>query len=436
MKTGWLMICLLAVRLAMAGPFSLKEAQAQLFKNNLDILAAEAELQKAGDEVAEARSAWWPSLDASASYNYLTEKSKLHLQLDPNQMFFGSPAVTIDRAIGANDKADFGLDLSYPFFTGFSRYYAVTNKKEAVAAKQALLDATKNRASLGLGLLYLQWELSFKQADLRKALVEQLDTYAKQVAAMREAGTALRSKLLDAQARLQVAKVDLITVNDQCDSLRRELLSFILSRDLSIVPDTAGFAIDALPLPKSIEFARPELIALDHAARQIEELRKALRYRHFPALSGLAGLRYGRPGLNMGIDRYMGYGLFGLQLKWNLFDGFKMQAQSAQLARQLDFISIERTRQTETIERTFEQSKRQANNAAERLAACEASCSAARVLAADLKNSLAAGTVTAADYLNALVNQAQAGLSVEQAKTAKKMAILKMLFAAGKTIKY
>jgi outer membrane protein TolC len=415
-----------------AEKFSLAEAQAQLFKNNLDILTAEVELRKANDDLAEAYSAYFPSLDANASYSYLTEKSRIHINMDTLM-----PGFSIDRPIGANDRAEFGLDLSYPFFTGFSRYYGVTSGKEAVAAKRALFDAAKNRASLGLGLLYFQWELSYKQAGLRKALVEQLDSYAKQIAAQRDAGTALRSKLLDARARLQLARVDLEAAYDQTDSLRRELMSFILSKDRSMVPDTTGTAaLDTQPMPKSPKTDGPEIVALDHASLQIEELRKVLRYRHFPSLFGTAGLRYGRPGLNMGKNSYMGYGLFGVQLKWNLFDGFRTHAQSALLQRQLDLIDIARTRQNETIERTFEDAKRLVNSTAGRLAACEASAEAARVLTDDLRNAVAAGTATAVEYLNAIVNQAQAELLVAQAKTAKKMALLKMWFAAGKTIKY
>ena len=442
MRNAVLIVCLvsscwaqtpseLSLRDAQAQPgLTLKDAQVELFKNNLDIMAAEVDLQKANDEMDVARSAWWPSLDASASYNYLTEKSSIHIENLP------FPGNTIDRTIGANNKADFGLDCTYPFFTGFSRYFAVRNRKAAVAEKQARLDAIKNRASLGLGLLYLQWELSYKQTDLRKSFCEQLDAWAKQIAAQREAGIVLQSKLLDAQARLQLAKVDLIAAKDQSDSLRREVLSFILSKENEAVPDTAPFTIETLPLPKSVDYTRPELVALDHAAAQIDELRKALRFRHFPTLAGLAGVRYGRPGLNMGMDKYMGYGLFGLQLKWNLFDGFRMQAENHQLQRQIDFIDIERTRQIETLQRTFDIARLQAGSAINRLAATVEAAHAARALAEDLKNSLAAGTVTSAEYLNALVNVAQAELLVEQAKTAKKIALLKMQYASGKTIKY
>jgi len=432
MRLGCLFLIALAALPLQAELLRLSEAQAQLFKNNLDILTAEAELRKTHDELDAANSAWWPSLDASASYSYLTEKNRIHLDMSSVL-----PGLVIDRTLGANDKADFGLDLSYPLFTGFSRYYAVAGRKEAAAGKQALLDAVKNRASLALGLLYFQWELSYKQTVLRTTLVEQLETYTKQVAAQREAGSALQSKLLDARARLQLARVDLAAAADQTDSLRREFMSLILAKDPSLMPDTAGtVSLDTQPVPKAVKTERPEIVALDHAAAQIERMRAALRYRHFPSLYGLAGLRYGRPGLNMGADEYMGYGLFGVQLKWNLFDGFRMQADDALLQRQIDFINIERTRVIETIVRTFELAKRQVTSAAERLSASKAAREAARALTADLKNALAAGTVTATEYLDALVKQAQAELLVEQAKTHKKSALLKLWFAAGKTLKY
>ena len=138
----------------------------------------------------------------------------------------------------------------------------------------------------------------------------------------------------------------------------------------------------------------------------------------------------------MGGDDFMGYGLVGLQVKWNLFDGLKVRAQWEQYSARLEQIDIERTRVVERLTRTFETAKNQVNSSANRLVAAEASAEAARALAQDLENSLAAGMVTTADYLNALVNLAQAELVAEQARTAKKVAMLKMLYAMGKKIEY
>jgi outer membrane protein len=412
-----------------AEPMTLHEAYDRLFNNNLDIMVAQAELRKVEAELTETKSAWWPSVDVNGSYLYFSEKNSIKFSLLGRE---------IDTTIGTNDRAEIGLDLSYPLFTGFSRYYADHIKQQSVASKKAQLEGVINRITLTLGVLYLQWDLSYKQADLRRALVEQLETYTRQVTAMREAGTALQSKQLEAQARLQLARVDLAAAEDQSDSLRRELMSFILCKNNEIVPDSSGTAFDTLPIPEQavIDTLRPELVMLARLGDQIDLARRQLKFRHFPTIVGVIGGRYGKPGLAMGSDEYSGYGLAGLQLKWNLFDGLKVRSQYTQLDCQLELVDIERTRQIETLERTFAIAREQINNAANRLVATEESREAARALAEDLKNTLAAGMVTTADYLNALVNLAQAELMVEQAKTAKKIAMLKMLYAMGKEIKY
>jgi outer membrane protein len=412
-----------------AEPMTLHEAYDRLFNNNLDIMVAQAELRKVEAELTETKSAWWPSVDVNGSYLYFSEKNSIKFSLLGRE---------IDTTIGTNDRAEIGLDLSYPLFTGFSRYYADHIKQQSVASKKAQLEGVINRITLTLGVLYLQWDLSYKQADLRRALVEQLETYTRQVTAMREAGTALQSKQLEAQARLQLARVDLAAAEDQSDSLRRELMSFILCKNNEIIPDSSGTAFDTLPIPEQavIDTLRPELVMLARLGDQIDLARRQLKFRHFPTIVGVIGGRYGKPGLAMGSDEYSGYGLAGLQLKWNLFDGLKVRSQYTQLDCQLELVDIERTRQIETLERTFAIAREQINNAANRLVATEESREAARALAEDLKNTLAAGMVTTADYLNALVNLAQAELMVEQAKTAKKIAMLKMQYAMGKEIKY
>jgi outer membrane protein len=430
-RTGAVFLVLLAALPAAGEILTLAQAQGRLLSNNLEILAAAADVERARNERDLAYSSWWPSLDINASYSYLTEKSRIRLSMDSI-----IPGLTIDRPVGTNDRVEAGIDLSYPLFAS-SRLFAVAGRKDAVASKQSALEAVKNRASMALGLLYFQWDLSHKQTALRKTLVEQLETYAKQVAAQREAGTAVRSKLLDAKARLQLAKVDLAAAADRTDSLCRELMSFILLKKQSLVPDTAGSTmLDTMPIPKAAKTERPEVLALDQASAHLEKRKDALRYRRLPSLYGTAGLRYGRPGLNMGVNEEMGWGVAGLQLTWNLWDGFRTRAERSLLQRQIDLIHIERTRQIETIQRTFALAKRQVMSTADRVAACEAALDAARALAEDLRNSLTAGTVTAADYLDALVKKAQAELLVEQAKTAKKSAVLRTWFAAGIIIKY
>ena len=45
-------------------------------------------------------------------------------------------------------------------------------------------------------------------------------------------------------------------------------------------------------------------------------------------------VRYGNPGLDLNGDAFMAYGLAGVQLRWNLFDGFRNRQQRRQLRLQ------------------------------------------------------------------------------------------------------
>jgi outer membrane protein TolC len=431
-RIGHCFLAFAAARLY-AGPLPLSQAQSELFNNNLDILTAQTDVKKAEAELGEEKSAWLPSLDASASYSYLSQVSNIQLVL-PIQP--GKPD-TINRAIGFNGNTLLGADLTYPLFTGFARYYGVAGKKETVAEKRASLDAMKNSASLGLGFVYLQWLLAYREAAVERDLIEDLDSYARETAGRRAEGTVLQSAVLEARAQLQFARADLVSASARIDSLRRAVMTLIMSKDRSIVPDSSILSsVDTMQAVTELDTSRPELVAFDHAAAGIQKARDALRFRHFPTLSADLGARYGQPGLNIGIDQFMGWGLVGLSLQWNLFDGLKAHSQDAELLQEIDYIDIARTRFVEDMTRSFEEARDQMATAAERLAACRASLVASLALAEERKNQLADGTATSTDYLNALTDCAKARLQVEEAKTAKRMALLRLRFAAGKEIRY
>ncbi len=423
--------CILALAAAQlwAGPLPLSQAQRELFDNNLDILTAQTDVKKAEAELGEEKSAWLPSLDASASYSYLSQVSRINVAIPHFD--------TLNQPVGFHNNTLLGADLTYPLFTGFARWYGVAGKKETVAEKLASLDAMKNSASLGLGFVYLQWLLAYREAAVQRTLIEDLDSYARETAGRREEGTVLQSAVLEARAQLLSARADLVSAEARIDSLRRAVMTLILSKDRSIVPDSSILpAIDTLQAATTLDTSRPELVAFDHAAAGIQRARDALRFRHFPTLSADLGARYGQPGLNIGIDQFMGWGLVGLALQWNLFDGLKTQSRDAELLQEIDYIDIARTRFVEEMTRSFEEARDQMTAAEERLAACESSLDASLALALERKNQLADGTATSTDYLTSLTDCAKARLQVEEAKTSRRMALLRLRFAAGKEIRY
>jgi outer membrane protein TolC len=250
-----------------AGELTLRDAQNFLVKNNFDLQAGDVEIQKAAAEIAEAKSAFYPSLDASASFNYVSEKGKVKITTPPSPQ---TPAgSTFTSTSGQNDRTEFGLDLSYPFFTGKSRIYNFKNKETLKSAKEENLKVIKNRYSFTLGLMYSRWNLSFKQLDVRRNSVEQMARYTEQMRILHEGGVVVLSKVLEGQAKLKSAQLDYILTRDQADSLKQELLGLININDSSYMPQSSEFAIDTMQVPQEILLARPEVGVYDKNVEQL-----------------------------------------------------------------------------------------------------------------------------------------------------------------------
>jgi outer membrane protein TolC len=425
---------LLSAAAAGAGELGLAAAQQQLLARNADMVVAQLEMRAKRAGLTESRAAWYPSLDASASYTWMSEKTQTELPfvMGPTGIRPGSTTLTL----GDNDKTEFGVDLSYPLFTGLSRWRAVQGKRIALSAQDASNKALANRLSLALGLLYYRWQLSLRQAAVQQALVTQLQDYAAQMKSLQQGGMAAQSRVLEAQSRLELAAVDQIAATDLADSLRSEVLFLIGSSDAAAEPsadtDTVAEALPALAL----DTMRPELVALSRAVDQNVTASQALFGQRLPAIGGMAGWRYANPGLNMASTDFMNYWLVGLQLKWTLFDGLKNRSQRLQLRTQGEELNVQRRQQMDTWNKDLTLARTQADKAARAIAAGRSSLGAAQELTRELRNAQTAGITTASDYLTAAANEAHAAYLLEQARFSRRVALLSLRYAAGEELRF
>ena len=435
LKSLWFLAAAMA-SVVSAAPLTLHDAQDLLFRNHTAIRSAEVELKKAYEERTETRSAWLPSIDAKGSWQWVSERNRI--VFDMPSLVPGADPLAIDRTIGTNTRTEVGIDCSYPLFTGFARKYDSEAKNLQIEQRKDLLESARNRAALALGLIYLQWQLAYREVAVRRELCGSLDAVVQQTRIRFEAGAALKSHLLDAQARRRMVEVDLAGALQKTDSLRCELLALITSEDSTAVPDTMDlsdrFAVQAQRAV--VDTVRPELRALRQSAAQIGIMRDMLHKRHLPRLFGMAGVRYANPGLAMGSDRFMGYGLAGVQLNWSLFDGLKGRIQERELVLKRELVEIEYRRTRDDFGKRLDLSLRRIEQAARRYDAAREASGAARRLAEDLGSCVEAGTATQVDYLNALVGATQAELIEQQLKTARGVAALQALYAAGVTMEF
>jgi outer membrane protein TolC len=421
---------------------SLPQAQTMMFLKNLDLTIARQEYCQKDYELAEAKSAWYPSVDAFGSYSYQTKKNSIAL---PPQTPSPSGATLPSgrpMEMGVKDRSDMGLEVTYSITGALVNTFNVKYRQSALSVKSAQDLTLRNQLSFKLGILYFRWDLSYSQMKLKKILVSQCEANVVHLKNMQQGGMSSASKILEAQAGLENSKTQLVVEENQVDSLRLELINFIRCDDSAIVPESYGNHLDSAMAGASIDSLslneyRPELTALDLSIDQLNTYKDMLAGRKYPNLFISAGYHYGKPELQMSnAPDYMGYAIAALQVRFNLFDGNKIFSQEQQTQQLIEIARKRKQQAMSDFSNTIKSAKMEYVRAKRQKEAAQVSLQASRAVAEDVKNSLEAGLLTPLDYQNALVAQATAELAVKQADFLEKIALLKIDFAVGKEIKF
>ena len=420
---------------ALAAPLcgaTLPEAQQMLFAGNMDLAISASQELQAFSALREARGAFHPSLSVSGLYGYQSEAQTLSLDLP-----FLPP---LEKEIGDHDRVEMGADLTLPLFTGFSRWNAMKIRSWEMRGLEARREALKQRLSFQLGMLYFSHELLQKKNDAQQALLAQLSDHLRNTRNLVEAGAAKSSRLSEAQARFASAQAERLAIRNQADSVRLEIINFIRSPDTGLAITPYGNAPDSAEIRRLLTLEpvadRPEFTAYDCSISQMESQKKAVAGRYWPSLSGSAGLRYGNPGLDLGGDGYMGWGVAAVALNWNLYEGMKTRSQERQAEEGLAMARLRKEKERLEWEKSVSLARLKLIQVQEQHAAALLSLSASDDLVKDLKDALDAGAATSLEYLNALSGQANARFLVDQSIFLMKAAALSLEYAAGKEIKF
>ncbi len=433
---------LFAATLALTGAmfasfaWTLPQAQSMMLLKNIELNMARQEYCQKDYELAEAKSAWYPSIDLFGSYNYQNKRNTIVFPA-----FSPLSPASGPQEIGINERADMGIELTYPITSAVVNIFNVKYRQTAMIMKSAQDMALKNQLSLRLGSLYFLWELSYSQMNVKKMVVAQFEATVTNLKNMQAGGLSSASKVLEAQAGLENAKAQLVAEENKVDSLKLEFLAFTRSRDSGQVPEAYGFALDSAALETldtmTLNIYRPELASIDVSIDQLSTYNDVLTGRKYPNLFLSAAYHYGRPELQMGNNPdYMGYGIAGLQVRFNLFDGNKISSQQQQIQQQIEIARNRKQQAISDFNTTIASAKMQYFRAKKQKNAAKLSLEASGAVTKDIKNSLDAGVAAPLDLQNALVAQAQSELAVKQAEFLEKTALLKLYHATGKEIRY
>lgn len=406
---------------------SLHDAQKAMFENNSNLKAAKLEISKMQQALKETKSSLFPSVDLSAGVTYMSEKGEVTVVIPP-----------VSRTIetSRNDKIETGIDFSYAVFTGFSRTNAIKGARTAITQKEASLRSARNSASFTLAVMYCQIDFFVKNLITIRKHITTLDQYLKQVKDLRDSGLSTTTKVLEIESKLSNSQVDLAGTLQSVDSLRREIINLTGTSDSLCHPEENISYFDSVTLPVAIDTSRAELQSVNAVKQQLMASQKVIGSKRLPIIATTAGYRYGRPGLNGNSDDFMGYFLAGVQLKFNLFDGFKTAAQLRQVTLSEEILEKNREGSIDTWENALLTTRNQLAYIDKKAGAARLSIQAAQALVQSSKEQFEAGQLTQIEYLNAMDNDAMAQLRLEQTQFERRLTILKGLYISGTDLNF
>ncbi len=400
---------------------SLHDAQQAMFNNNSDLKASKLEIDKMQYALKESRSALYPSLDLSGGVTYFSEKGEVTIPPPINR--------TIETS--RNDRIETGIDCSYPLFTGFARPNAIKGAQAEIQQKEASLRVARNRASFSLARIYCQMDFFTRSLLTVRKRISTLEAHLEQVKALRESGLSTTTRELEVKSKLLNTQVDLAGTLAAFDSLRREVIYLTGTQDTLCMPQENCEFLDSIAIPAAIDTQRAELESISAALDQFDASMKVINSKKFPTVAATAGYRFGRPGLNGNSDDFMGYFIAGVQVRFNLFDGFKTSAQSHQISVNKDIIRQNRVGSIDAWNNVLANCRRQDIFLKEKISAAQLSIEAAKSLVKSSQEQFDAGQLTQIEYLNALDNDAVAELRLEQARFERRLIILTGIYISG-----
>jgi outer membrane protein TolC len=407
---------------AFSGVLSLHDAQQAMFNNNSDLKAARLEIDRMQYAFKESRAALYPSVDLSGGVTYFSEKGEVAINIPPIKR-------TIETS--RNDRIETGIDCSYPLFTGFARTNAIKGAQAAIQQKEAALRIARNKASFALARIYCQMDFYTRSLLTVRKRISTLEVHLEQMNALRESGLSTTTKVLEVKSKLLNTLVDLAGTLEAIDSLRREVIYLTGTQDSLCMPEENCEFLDSIAIPAAIDTQRAELESISAALDQFDASMKVIESKKFPVVAATAGYRFGRPGLNGSSDDFMGYFLAGIQVKFNLFDGFKTSSQSHQVAVNKNIIEQNRVGSIDAWDNALANCRRQNIFLKEKIEAAQLSIEAAQSLVQSSKEQFDAGQLTQIEYLNALDNDAVASLRLEQARFERRLIILTGIYISG-----
>lgn len=312
------------------GDHQLDELMAEALANSPSMTEAEARVQEAIARTQTARSALYPTLDASASvdkeklsYNYIFPKNATPL--------------------GWNDMGDVGLDFSWELdFWGKNRDALKAATSEAKAA-EADAAAARLLLTTTLGNAYVQLQYLYDRRDIATKTLRNRQESAQLIQRRATQGLDARTEIEAVAARVDAAKAALAEANEQIQLAQNGIAALLgkgPDRGLDIARPSLSFR-RPIGLPDALDAnllgRNPEVVAarwrVEAAARRVG----VARAEFYPNVNLMAFIGYQSLGLNNLFKSGSDVGGIGPAIDLPIFEGGRLRANYRGTRAEYDF---------------------------------------------------------------------------------------------------
>lgn len=313
---------------------TLQAALEELGRNSPVLQKAEAQTGEQKYRRTEAASAFLPTL--TGSINYLTDKK--YMVLDVN---LGGGTSTIPQVV---PTTQYTLSARWNIFDGFASTNRLRAASRGLEASQNELDWERFRQTEAATVAFYKLLAAQQIRTVVEENLKALQDHLKDTAAAQRAGLATRYDVLRSQVQLSDAETELIGAEDGIRA-SADHLAEILGNENEARRPTGEIPVLGATLIEKLGPATPDrrgdLQALEKRALSAHDEDRAAGAHWVPRVSLFADYQYYNNRTDGFDDREAfreGY-LVGVNLNWNLFDGFGAYARSGQAearAAQLD----------------------------------------------------------------------------------------------------
>jgi len=428
--------CFALVRVHAQG-VSLQESLKLALENSTQIKKAQLDRDVLEQRLREGRSAAYPTINASLSFDYYP---LLPTQLLPGELFGQADGTYIPAQFGQPWQLTSAITIEQPLYNESLRR-SIPSVNVTRAIYDLLLERSETEVLFNTAQLFYQ---TLQTEQLLRALNANLEKIA---ALQRMAELQLKNGYaipIDVK-RIKVAHTNLSTQRQNLLAgikALQQTMKFICGKDFD-----ADFSPEEALTDPTADSSRWQAIQLEPEAatehrlllRNLELNRlqvRSLNGEAYPSLRAYASGYY--QGLRKDANvfdastRWYGMAAIGFKLNVPVFDGFRRQRKAAILRIEGQKLEADRDQLLRAKELEFRQARIQLQNALESVRAQQENVGLAREIVEKLTLQYKEGVASLTDLLNAQTALSEAETNYWQQVFSYKLAVLKLLKAAGK----